>query len=139
MKNSSIYPGTYQIELEAKNDQYIIRKNLQIIIYQRNPYGLNLLNNMSRRLKNSPILIIIIFLILLICLICSIILYYICLRKNVEKKLYGSRLIVNDEDKSKQNSPQTKLTTGILPIDSKNDYAVITKQRKVSSINMFIS
>ncbi|CAF3557688.1 unnamed protein product [Rotaria sp. Silwood1] len=56
------------------------------------------------------------------------------IRKNVEKKLYGSRLIVNDEDKSKQNSPQTKSTTVILPSIHSNDYTIITKQRKNSQI-----
>jgi flagellar basal body-associated protein FliL len=86
---------------------------------------------MSKTLKKFPILIIIILIFLTISLICFLIIYYLCLRKNVEKRLYGSRLIVNDEDKSKQNSPQTKITTGILPTNQKNDYAVITKQRKV--------
>jgi len=87
---------------------------------------------MSKTFKNFPILIIIILIFLIISLMSFFIIYYFCLRKNVEKRLYGSRLIVNDEDKSKQNSPQTKIITGILPINQKNDYAVITKQRKVS-------
>jgi len=91
---------------------------------------------MSKTFKKFPILILIF---LIICFICFLIIYYLCLKKNVEKKLYGSRLIVNDEDKSKQNSPQTKIITGILPINQKNDYAVITKQRKVSSTNVFMS
>jgi hypothetical protein len=129
LRNSSILSGTYDIELQANNIQYQTKKYLHIIIYQYNPLGLNLFNNMSKTFKKFPILILIF---LIICFICFLIIYYLCLKKNVEKKLYGSRLIVNDEDKSKQNSPQTKITTGILPINQKNDYAVITKQRKVS-------
>jgi hypothetical protein len=140
LRNLSILPGTYRIELEAKNFHYETKKNLEIIIYQRNPLGLNLLNNMSDTLKKFPILILIILIFLTICLIIFLIIYYLCIRKTVEKRLYGSRLIVNDEDKSKQNSPQTKTTTtAILPIVHNNDYAVITKQRKVCRTNVFMS
>jgi hypothetical protein len=127
LRNTSILPGTYELELQAKNYQYQTKKNLHIIIYQYNPLGLNLFNQMSKTIGRIPMLIMMIILILTM----SLLIYYLCLRKNVEKQLYGSRLIVNDEDKSKENSPQTKLTTGILPINNKNEFAVITKQRKV--------
>ncbi len=93
-----------------------------------------MLHNLSRILKKFSILILIIFIFLTICLSSFLILYYFCLRKKVEKRFYGSRLIVNDEDKSKENSPQTK-----LPTNQKNDYAVITKQRKVCTTNVFMS
>ena len=139
LRNLSIPPGTYHIELLAKNFKYETKKNLNILIYQRNPLGLNFLYDMSKTLKKFPLLIIIILISLTICLIIFLIIYYICIRKTVEKRLYGSRLIVNDEDKSKQNSPQTKTTTTILPIAHHNDYAVITKQRKVCSANVFMS
>jgi hypothetical protein len=46
---------------------------------------------------------------------------------------YGSRLIVNDEEKSKQNSPQTKIN--VLSNTHNHNYAVIGKQRKVRKIN----
>jgi hypothetical protein len=66
-----------------------------------------------------------------------ILIYYLWIRlhypQNVQKRLYGSRLIVNDEDKSKQNSPQSK--TNILPSIHNHDYAVIVKQRKVCCID----
>jgi len=62
-----------------------------------------------------------------------LLIYYLWMRlhytKNVQKRLYGSRLIVNDEDKSKQNSPQSKMN--ILSTNHNHDYAVIVKQRKV--------
>ncbi|CAF5112039.1 unnamed protein product [Rotaria sp. Silwood1] len=90
---------------------------------------------MSKTFKKFSILIIIILIFFIIMsFIIFFIIYYICIRKNVEKKLYGSRLIVNDEDKSKQNSPQTKSTTVILPSIHSNDYTIITKQRKNSQI-----
>jgi hypothetical protein len=95
---------------------------------------------MSKTLRKFPILITIILIFLTISLISFLIIYYLCVKTNVEKRLYGSRLIVNDEDKSKQNSPQTKTTTTVvLPSIHSNNYTVITKQRKVSCANVFIS
>ncbi len=127
LRNGSVLPGTYDLELQAKNHQYKTKKRLQVIIYQRNPLGLNLFHHMSKNVGRISMLIMIVILTLTM----SLLIYYLCLRKNVEKHLYGSRLIVNDEDKSKENSPQSKLTTGMLPINNQNNFAVITKQRKV--------
>ncbi|CAF1305545.1 unnamed protein product [Adineta steineri] len=134
LKNSSILPGTYTIELLAKNFQYETKKYLHIIIYQNNPLGLYLFNNMGKTLRKFPILFIFIFIFITLCLLCFLIIYYLCIKKNVQKKLYGSRLIVNDDYKSKQNSPQTKTTTAtvILPSIHSNNYTVIAKQRKNS-------
>ncbi|CAF3462335.1 unnamed protein product [Rotaria sp. Silwood1] len=135
LKNSSILPGLYKIELQAKNFEFETKKFLHIIINERNLLRLNLFNNMSKTFKKFSILIIIILIFFIIMsFIIFFIIYYLCIRKNVEKKLYGSRLIVNDEDKSKQNSPQTKSTTVILPSIHSNDYTIITKQRKNSQI-----
>ena len=62
------------------------------------------------------------------------------MRKNARKRLYGSQLIVNDEEKSKQNSPRMKTSSSvILPSIHSNNYTVIAKQRKVSYAWMFIS
>ena len=128
LKNSSILPGIYTIEFQAKNFEFITKKTLNIIINEQDLLGLNFFNNPSRILRKFPIVIILI----LTFVITIFIIYYLCIRKNVEKRLYSSRLIVNDDDKSKQNSPQTKSTSVILPSIHSNDYAVITKQSKVS-------
>ncbi|CAF4039206.1 unnamed protein product [Rotaria sp. Silwood2] len=134
LKNSSILPGIYEIEVQAKNFEFETKKILNIIINERNLLRLNLFNNMSKTFKKFSMLFTIILIFFLISFIIFFIIYYLCIRKNVEKKLYGSRLIVNDEDKSKQNSPQTKSTTVILPSIHSNDYTIITKQRKNSQI-----
>ncbi|CAF1035712.1 unnamed protein product [Rotaria sordida] len=135
LKNSSILPGIYEIEFQIKNYEFEIKKILNIIIInKRNLLRLNLFNNINKTFKKFSMLITIILIFFIISFIIIFIIYYLCIRKNVEKKLYGSRLIVNDEDKSKQNSPQTKSTTVILPSIHNNDYNIITKQRKNSQI-----
>ena len=121
----------YDIELKATNDELETRKQLHVLIYQRSPLGLNLLKNMGQKLSSLPVLIIIV----LTCFACASIVfltvYYLCVRRTVQKRLYGSRLIVNDEDKSKQNSPQSKLSSST----PHHDYGVLaaasTTQRKV--------
>jgi hypothetical protein len=85
---------------------------------------------MRRTFSKFSLLIIIILSFLATGSTIFILIYYLWIRlhypQNVQKHLYGSRLIVNDEDKSKENSPQTKMN--IL----NHDYAVIIKQRNVS-------
>ncbi|CAF3939074.1 unnamed protein product, partial [Rotaria sordida] len=136
LRNSSILPGTYDIEIEAKNIDLITKKFLHIIIYDRSPFKLNLFNNMRRTFSRFSLLIIIILSFLATGSTISILIYYLWIRlhytSDVQKHLYGSRLIVNDEDKSKQNSPQTKMN--ILSTNHNHDYAVINKQRKNSQI-----
>lgn len=138
LRNSSILPGTYDIEIEAKNLDLTTKKILHVIIYERNPFKLNLLNNMHRTFSRFSLITIIILSFLATASTIFILIYYLSIRLNytsdVQKRLYGSRLIVNDEEKSKQNSPQTK--TNSLSITSHNhDYAVIHKQRKVCLSN----
>ena len=132
LRNASIAPGMYEIELKATNDELETRKQLHVLIYQRSPLRLNLLKNMAQKLSSLPMLIIIV----LMCFACESIVfltvYYLCVRRTVQKRLYGSRLIVNDEDKSKQNSPQSKLSSST----PHHDYgipaaAASTTQRKV--------
>jgi len=133
LRNSSILPGTYDIEIEAKNINLITKKTFHIIIYDRNPFKLNLLNNMRRTFSQFSLLIIIILSFLATGLTIFILVYYLWIRlhypENVKKRLYGSRLIVNDDEKSKENSPQTKMN--ILPTSHNHDYAIIAKQRNV--------
>lgn len=131
LRNSSILPGSYELELEAKNFQYISKKFLRILIYEQTPLAVNIFYKIGK----IPLL----FIILLLVLTISLILYYLCLRKKVKKSLYGSRLIVNDEEKSKESTSPTKIPAGILPSRDRNDFAVITKQRKVCSTNVFTS
>jgi len=129
LSNSSILPGTYDIEIEARNLDLITKKQYHIIIYDRNPFKLNIFHNMRRTFSQFSLLSIIILSFLATGSTIFILIYYLWIRlhypQNVQKHLYGSRLIVNDEDKSKQNSPQTKLN------NQNHDYAVIVKQRKV--------
>jgi len=128
LKNSSITPGTYEIELQAKNHRFLTKKRLQILIYKYNPLSLNLFNNMSKTLRKTPTVLILILIFLLISFFSLIIIYYTyCWKKTVKQNLYGSRLIVNDEEKCSQK----KILHGVLPSNEKNDYAVWTKQRKV--------
>lgn len=83
---------------------------------------------MSKTLRNTPGVFIVILIFLLISLFSLIIIYYTyCWKKTVQQSLYGSRLIVNDEEKCSQK----KILHGVLPSNEKNDYAVLTKQRKV--------
>jgi hypothetical protein len=133
-------PGTYDIEIDAINLDLITKKCFHIIIYNRNPFKLNLFNNMRRTFSRFSLLIIIILSFLATGSTILILIYYLSMRlhytQNVQKRLYGSRLIVNDEDKSKQNSPQTKIN--VLPNSHNHDYAVIGKQRKVCKRLTFI-
>lgn len=131
LRNASILPGSYELELVAKNFHYISKKYLRIQIYERTP----LAGNIFYKIGKIPLLLIVVLLVLAI----TLILYYLCLRKKVKKSLYGSRLIVNDEEKSKDNTSPTKIPAGILPNHDRNDFAVITKQRKVCSTNVFTS
>ncbi|CAF3469268.1 unnamed protein product [Rotaria socialis] len=133
LRNSSIQPGNFYIELQAKNFEFETKKFLHIIISEENSLKLNLFNNMNKNFHRFSMIIITIVTFSIMSFTIFLIIYYFCIRKNVEKKLYGSRLIVNDEDKSKQNSPQTKSTTVILPSIHNSDYTIITKQRKVPS------
>ncbi|CAF2030949.1 unnamed protein product [Rotaria magnacalcarata] len=133
LRNSSIQPGIFYIELQAKNFEFETKKFLQIIINEENSLKLNLFNNMNKNFHRFSMIITTIVTFFIMSFTIFLIIYYFCIRKNVEKKLYGSRLIVNDEDKSKQNSPQTKSTTVILPSSHNSDYTIITKQRKVPS------
>ena len=147
LRNSSILPATYDIEIEAKNFDLITIKFLHIIIYDRNPFKLSLFNNMRQTFSDFSLLIIIILSFLATALTIFVLVYYIWMRvhytRNVQKRLYGSRLIVNDEDKSKQNSPQMKVN--MLSTSYSQDYATVVKQRKVclkhndKNINVFIS
>lgn len=126
LKNSSMLPGVYAIEIIAKNHQYETRKILHIIINENSSLRLNLFSNINKTVRKFSMIITIILGFFIMSFTIFLIIYYSCIRKSVEKKLYGSRLIVNDEDKSKQNSPQTKPT---LP---EKDYTLMTKQKKVS-------
>ncbi|CAF1326528.1 unnamed protein product [Adineta ricciae] len=133
LRNSSTSPGSYSVELLAKNYQFETKKLLHIIINEHNPLGFYLFNNMSKTFRRFPILFIIIIAGITVCLLSFIITYYICMRKNARKRLYGSQLIVNDEEKSKQNSPRMKTSSSvILPSIHNNNYTVIAKQRKNS-------
>lgn len=134
LKNTSILSGTYEIEIEARNWDLITRKHYHILIYERNPFKLNLLHNMRRTFSQFSLLTIIILSFLATGSTIFLLIYFLGIRlhypSNVPKHLYGSRLIVNDEDKSKENSPQTKPNNN-LPSNQHHDYAVILKQRKV--------
>ena len=92
---------------------------------------------MRRTFSQFSLLIIIILSFLATGSTIFILIYYLWIRlhypQNVQKRLYGSRLIVNDEDKSKENSPQTKMN--ILSTNHNHDYAVIVKQRNVCFID----
>ena len=127
LRNVSIAPGTYEIEIEARNFDLITKKIYAIVIYDQNPFRLNLFSNMRQRFSQYSLLTIIVLSFLATGSTIFILIYYVYARlhypRNVQKHFYGSRLIVNDEDKSKENSPQTKA--------SNHDYAVIVKQRKV--------
>ena len=129
MSNTSIPPGTYDIEIEARNLDLITKKQYHIVIYDRHPLKLNIFHNMRRTLSQFSLLSIIILSFLATGSTIFILIYYLWIRlhypQNVQKHLYGSRLIVNDDEKSKQNSPQTKINS------QNHDYAVIVKQRKV--------
>ena len=133
LKNTSILPGTYQIEIEARNWDLITRKHYQILIYERNPFKLDIFHNMRRTFSQFSLLTIIILSFLATGSTIFILIYYLWMRlhdpSNVPKHLYGSRLIVNDDEKSKENSPQTKSNT--FSSNQQHDYAVILKQRKV--------
>ena len=135
LKNTSIVPGTYQIEIEARNWDLITRKHYQILIYERNPFKLNILHNMRRTFSQFSLLTIIILSFLATGSTIFLLIYFLGIRlhypSNVPKHLYGSRLIVNDEDKSKENSPQTKPNNSLPSNHHQHDYAVILKQRKV--------
>lgn len=140
LRNSSMLPGVYQVELQVTNFPYETRKSLRIIIIERHSLGLSLLKNLRQTFSHLPVF----FVVLLMCFaslsLVFLLVYYVCFRRNVRKRLYGSRLIVNDEDKSKQNSPQTKTSTMILPASANQNYASISKQRKVcSTTNVFTS
>ncbi|CAF1405816.1 unnamed protein product [Adineta steineri] len=134
--NSSILPGTYDIEIVAKNLDLITKKIFHVIIYNRSSSGTNLLYYMRRRFSDFSLLIIIFLSFIATGSTIFLLIYYLWMRLHytgdVKKHLYGSRLIVNDEDKSKQNSPQTKMN--ILSTNHNHDYAVIVKQRKNSQI-----
>ncbi|CAM4755086.1 unnamed protein product [Rotaria magnacalcarata] len=136
LRNSSVLPGTYEIEIIAKNFDLVTKKLLHIIIYDRNPFKLNLLNNMRETFSRFSVTIIIILSFLATGSTIVLLIYYLWLRlhytSDVRKRLYGSRLIVNDEDKSKQSSPQTKMD--VLSDTHNHDYAVVIKQRKNSQI-----
>lgn len=131
LRNASITPGTYEIEIEARNFDLITKKTYEIVIYDRNPFQLNLFSNMRQRFSQYSLLTIIVLSFLATGSTIFILIYYTYSRlhysRNGQKHFYGSRLIVNDEDKSKENSPQTKISTS-----SNHDYAVIVKQRKNS-------
>ncbi len=135
LRNSSMLQGTYDIEIEAKNFDLITKKIFHITIYEHHPFKLTFINNMRRTFSKSKFSL---FIIIILSFLATgsaifILIYYLSIRlhypQNVQKHFYGSRLIVNDEDKSKQNSPQTK--TNILSTNYNHDYAVIVKQRKV--------
>ncbi len=89
---------------------------------------------MRKNFSQFPLLIIIILSFLATGSTIFILIYYLWIRlhypQNVQKRLYGSRLIVNDEEKSKQNSPQMKMNSL-----TNHDYAVIVKQRKVCLVD----
>ncbi|CAF1616000.1 unnamed protein product, partial [Adineta ricciae] len=132
--NSSISPGTYDIEIVAKNLDLVTKKMFHVVIYNRNPFQLNILSNMRQTFSRFSLLIIIVLSFIATGSTIFLLIYYLWMRlqynQNVKKHLYGSRLIVNDEDKSKESSPQTKLNI----LSTNHDYAVIVKQRKNSQI-----
>lgn len=137
LRNSSILPGNYYIEIEAKNFDLITKKFLNIVIYDRSPFNLNLFSNMRQAFSRFSLIILVTLSFLATGSTIFILIYYLWTRlhytSDVQKRLYGSRLIVNDEDKSKQNSPQTKID--ILSSTTLNhDYAVVIKPRKVCLI-----
>ncbi|UJR36927.1 hypothetical protein I4U23_029639 [Adineta vaga] len=132
--NSSILPGTYDIEIVAKNLELLTKKTFHIVIYNRNPFSPSILSNMRQTFSRFSLLIIIVLSFVATGSTIFLLIYYLWMRlqynQNVKKHLYGSRLIVNDEDKSKESSPQTKLNI----LSTNHDYAVIVKQRKHSQI-----
>ncbi|UJR09245.1 hypothetical protein I4U23_013491 [Adineta vaga] len=133
LRNSSMSPGSYNVELKAKNYHLGTKQMLHIIIYEHNPLGFYLFNNMRKTLRRFPFLFIILIIVITISLISFIVTYYLCMKKNAHKRLYGSRLIVNDEEKFKPNSPQIKTTSSVvLPSIHSNNYTIIAKQRKNS-------
>lgn len=140
LRNASMAPGSYSIELHAKNDHYDTSKHLRIIIYDRNPLTLYLFGNMSRTFRKFPFLFIVASIVIAISLLSFLISYYLCIRSHTHKRMYGSRLIVNDEERSKHNSPRTKTASAVLlPSVHSSNYTVIGKQRKVSYATLFTS
>lgn len=132
LRNASTPPGTYHIEIQAKNLQLETKKFYQVLIYDRHTLKLNLFQNMTGTFSRFSLLIIVIISFLATGGTIVMLIYYLWKRvqysDNVQKRLYGSRLIVNDEEKSKQNSPQMKINT--LPTIHNHDYAVIVKPMK---------
>ena len=131
LRNSSMSPGVYQVELQVTNFPYETRKSLRIVIIERHSLGLSLWKNLRQTFSHLPVFLVILLACFASLSLLFLLAYYLCVRGNVQKRLYGSRLIVNDEDKSKQNSPQTKTSALILPASANQNYASISKQRKV--------
>ena len=133
LRNASIPPGTYDIEIQAKNFQLETKKFFHVLIFDRHSFRLNIFENMTGKFSRFSLWLIVSISFVATGSTIFLLVYYLWIRlhyaENVQKRLYGSRLIVNDEDKSKQNSPQTK--SSVLSTIHNHDYAVIVKPRKV--------
>jgi hypothetical protein len=135
LRNTSVLPGIYDIEFIVRNHPFETRKTLRILLTERRSFGWSLWWKNVRPIftRLSRLFVILVLICLTSLSITFVLIYTCCWRSNVRQRLYGSRLIVNDEDKSKQNSPQTTNTSTVLPPSISNLDSTISrnKQRKV--------
>ena len=95
LRNASIPPGVYPIEFHVKNLQYERTKSLRIVILSRD----HLWRSLEQFIPYLSQVMIILLTSLASLSVTFLLIYYRCFRSNVRKRLYGSRLIVNDEEK----------------------------------------
>ena len=121
LKNNSALPGVYQIEFQLRNLQYNQQKLLRIRLEPANSFSRTMSKYFHQLFSNGSFVSIWILITCGFLASCFLLIYFQCFhRSNEQKDFYGSRLIVNDEEKS----PQKKTNA---------DYATIVKQNKVSA------
>lgn len=120
LRNGTTSNGIYSIELKIRNGQFEEKKTIRIRLEEKDRLDRIFMKFFHRSTEN--VWLIVVFFLTLSGSICSCLtlIYFQCFRSTRERKdVYGSRLIVNDEEKS----PKKKLV---------DDFSTINKQKKVS-------
>lgn len=138
LRNESILPGVYSVEVRARNWKLESVKRFEIQIFDRHAIKFKLFENFRSNLSRFSLLFIVVISLIATGTTIFLLIYYLWIRlhysKNVEKRFYGSRLIVNDEEKSKESSPQMK--NNCLTTIDHHDYAMIVKPKNVNFLQV---
>ena len=112
LRNASTAPGVYPLEFRVKNGRYETRKSLRVILLPASElsFGATFWKNLDNFIPSLSQLLIVLLTSFAVLSLVFLLIYYRCLRSNVRQRLYGSRLIVNDEEKcsTTMNSPNSR-------------------------------